>query len=254
MRREAGRRAIAQARDRRREQSRRIGWRYIPGIAVYCLVASALIVYMAWTMGSGAAWFMCGAAVGASLLLLWIVVDSVEATRLEMGGYAEQFTEDELRKLRRAGWRVTSNIPFDNCDVDHVAIGPAGVVVLETKWTSGALFTERGQLTSHGKAALDQVERNAEKIRRVLEQGGYARGVDGCMVVVWGKKVPGCPFRVPGRRGSMIDGDQLGEFLSSKPTRLTPSDIDEAAAALDSWLGPRREHIAAEAKRKLVRS
>ena len=118
MRREAGRRAIAQARARRREQSRRIGWRYIPGIAIYCLVASALIVYMAWTMGSNAAWFMCGAAVGASLLLLWIVVDSVEASRLEMGGYAEQFTEDELRKLRRAGWRVTSNIPFENCDVD----------------------------------------------------------------------------------------------------------------------------------------
>jgi hypothetical protein len=197
---------------------------------------------------------MCGAAVGASLLLLWIVVDSVEASRLEMGGYAEQFTEDELRKLRRAGWRVTSNIPFEGCDVDHVAIGPAGVVVLETKWTSGALFTNHGKLTAHGRAAMKQVEANMEKIRRVLMQGGYDGGVDGCMVVVWGKKVPSCPFRVPDRRASMIDGDQLGDFLMSKPTRLSPSDIDEAAAALDAWLGPRREHIAAEAKRKLARS
>jgi hypothetical protein len=197
---------------------------------------------------------MCGAAVGASLLLLWIVVDSVEASRLEMGGYAEQFTEDELRKLRRAGWRVTSNIPFENCDVDHVAIGPAGLVVLETKWTSGALFTKHGQLTSHGRAALDQVESSREKIRRVLEQEGYAHGVDGCMVVVWGTKVPGCPFRVPDRRASMIDGDQLGTYLTSKPTRLSPTDIGEAAAALDSWLGKRRERIAVEAKRKLVSS
>ena len=52
------------------------------------------------------------------------------------------------------------------------------------------LFTKHGQLTSHGSAALDQVERNMEKIRRVLEQGGYAKGVDGCMVVIWGN---GCP-------------------------------------------------------------
>lgn len=102
MRREAGSRAIAQARARRREQSRKIGWRYIPGVALYCLVASAFIIYMAWAVGSNAAWFICGAAVGASLLFLWIVVDSVEASRLEMGGYAEQFTEDQVRKLRRA--------------------------------------------------------------------------------------------------------------------------------------------------------
>lgn len=128
------------------------------------------------------------------------------------------------------------------------------MVVLETKWTSGAPFTKHGQLTNHGRAALDQVGRNSEKLRRVLDQGGYARGVDGCMVVVWGKKVPGCPFRVPGRRGSMIDGEELGKYLMSKPTRLSPTDIGDAAAALDSWLNPRRERIAAEAKRKLVSS
>jgi hypothetical protein len=122
------------------------------------------------------------------------------------------------------------------------------------KWTSGALFTKHDQLTSHGRAALNQVESNTEKIRRVLEQEGYAQGVDGCMVVVWGKKVPGCPFRVPGRRASIIDGEQLGKYLTSKPTRLSPSEVDEGAAALQSWLGPRRERIAAEAKRKLVSS
>lgn len=254
MRRETGRRALAQARALRRERSRLIGWRYVPFVLVYCLVASALIIYMAWTTGSEAAWFMCGAAVGASLLLIWLAIDSVEASRLEMGGFAEQFTEDELRKLRRAGWHVTSNIPFENCDVDHVAIGPAGVVVLETKWTSGALFSQRDQLTGHGRAALSQVERNTERIRRVLEQEGYTKGVDGCMVVVWGKKVPGCPFRVPGRRGSMIDGKHLGDFLVSKPTRLSPSDVDQAWAALDAWLIRRRAHVAAQAQRKLASS
>jgi hypothetical protein len=250
MRTAAGRRAIAQAREQRREQSRRIGWRFIPGIAVYCFVASLFIVYMAWTMGSGAAWFMCGTAVGASLLFLWIAIDSVEANRLEMGGYAEQFTEDELRKLRRAGWRVESNVPFENCDVDHVAIGPAGVVVLETKWTAGALFTKQGGLSRFGLGALDQVEDSAEKIRWVLKQGGYQDGVDGCMVVVWGKRIQDSPIRPPGRRASVIDGHQLGGYLAAKPRRLAPSDVEAALAALQAWLEPRRERIAAEAKQR----
>ena len=249
MRSKAGRRALGEARRLRAERQRAIGWRYIPGIVIYCVFASVFIVWFAWSVGPNAAWFACGVAVGTSLLIVWITADSVGASRQEMGGFAEQWTEHEIRKLRRSGWRVVSNIPFERCDVDHVAIGPAGVVVLETKWSDGSLFTKRGNLSGFGLRALDQVEENANKIERVLAQCGYSAGVNGCQVVVWGSEVPGEPLRVAGRRGSVIAGDRLGVFLEGKPTRLTAADIEAASAALESWLTPRLATMATNSAR-----
>lgn len=246
MRSEAGRRALGEARRLRAERQRAIGWRYIPGIVIYCLFATVFIVWFAWSVGPSAAWFACGVAVGTSLLIVWITADSVGASRHEIAGYAEQWTEHEIRRLRRSGWRVVSNIPFEKCDVDHVAIGPAGVVVLETKWTDGSLFTKRGSLSGFGVKALDQVEANATKIERVLAQGGYSAGVTGCQVVVWGSKVPGEPLRVAGRRGSVIAGHRLADFLTSKPTRLKQADIEAASDALESWLTPRLAEMASK--------
>lgn len=249
MRNSAGTRALGEARRLRAERQRAIGWRYIPGVAVYCLVASIFILYLAWTMGAEAAWFACGVAVGTSLLLVWITADSLGAARHEIAGYAEQWTENEIRKLRRSGWRIVNNIPFEHCDVDHVAIGPAGVVVLETKWSDGSLFTKRDSLSNFGFKALDQVEDSATKIGRVLAQRGYAAGVDGRLVVVWGTKVPGEPLRIDGRPGAVIAGKRLADFLATKPTRLTNTEIEAATAALESWLTPRLAHAAAASAR-----
>jgi hypothetical protein len=38
---------------------------------------------------------------------------------------------------------VVDNLPFHRFDVDHIAIGPGGIVVLETKWTSDGLTDAR---------------------------------------------------------------------------------------------------------------
>lgn len=242
----AGRRSLAEARRLRIEQRRAFGWRYVPGVLAYCAMSSLFIVWLAWTSGASAAWFGCGLAVGASLLLLWITVDSVAASRYEMAGLAEQWTEEAVRSLRRAGWTVASNIPFEHCDVDHVAFGPAGVVVLETKWTDGALF-RRDRLSQYGMFALDQAESGGDKIGRVLAQSGYSGHVDGCLVVVWGKRVPGGHIRISGRRASVIDGRQLADFLASKPARLSTAEARQASDALNAWLTPRLARIATAA-------
>ena len=236
MRNSAGRRARRGAWTTRRATTATSGWRYIPGVVVYCWTASIFILYLAWTIGAEAAWFTCGLGVGSSLLLVWITADFLAAARHEIAGYAEQWTENEIRKLRRSGWQVVSNIPFEHCDVDHVAIGPAGVVVLETKWTDGSLFTKRGSLSNYGFKALDQVEDGATKIGHVLAQGGYTAGVNGRLVVIWGFRVPGEPLRITGRKGAVIAGKRLADFLATKPTRLSTAEIETATAALESWL------------------
>jgi hypothetical protein len=73
-----------------------------------------------------------------------------------------------LRELRRDGWRLVNNITLTNWgDIDHVLVGPGGVLVVESKWSAnrwpvnghGARFME-GQK----KTAASQVQRNAKDV------------------------------------------------------------------------------------------
>ena len=69
--------------------------------------------------------------------LLWhqVVVESGSSTR-DMGALAEQWTSNDLKLLRRRGWRVINHIVLRHWDIDHVAIGPGGLLVVQTKWSS----------------------------------------------------------------------------------------------------------------------
>jgi hypothetical protein len=53
-----------------------------------------------------------------------------------MGEIAEQWTAQELRKLRRQGWRVVNHLMLRVWDIDHVLVGPGGVYAVETKWSA----------------------------------------------------------------------------------------------------------------------
>ena len=65
--------------------------------------------------------------------LLWhqVVVESGSSTR-DMGALAEQWTSNELRLLRDRGWRVINHVVLRHWDIDHVAVGPGGVLVVQT--------------------------------------------------------------------------------------------------------------------------
>jgi hypothetical protein len=53
-----------------------------------------------------------------------------------MGDTAEQWTAQELRPLSKDGWRLINHFGLTSDDIDHLLIGPGGVFVLETKWSS----------------------------------------------------------------------------------------------------------------------
>jgi hypothetical protein len=54
-----------------------------------------------------------------------------------MGAAAEQWTASELRPLRRLGWRIVNHFSLRaSMDIDHVMVGPGGVVAVETKWSA----------------------------------------------------------------------------------------------------------------------
>jgi hypothetical protein len=94
------------------------------------------------------------------------------AGSIALGGLAEQWTSAALRKLGRRCWRVVDCVEFKDMDVDHVAVGPAGVLVVETKWSGEWTYQGEKLRTPFGDP-IGQARRGASKIRSFL----YSRGI-----------------------------------------------------------------------------
>ncbi len=105
-----------------------------------------------------------------------------------MGLDAEASTADELRKLRRHGWRLANGIKIrEKEDIDHVVVGPAGLLVIESKWSRHRWpLGDRGQafMSAQLSRALTQVLRNRKDVSTQ-----FAKALDGAPVraicVVW---------------------------------------------------------------------
>ena len=244
MGRKAGERLAQQARGLRTERRNLIGWRYIPAALIYCAVCSLFIVYLSWSTTPEITWMFAGFAGGASLLFLWVATDTVSASRLESAGIAEGNTSSEVRKLKRHGWRVVDNIPFEKYDVDHVAIGPGGIILLETKWTSDGLFNNRGQPNQYGDRAMRQVARNVIPINGVLRQNGFDGTVSKAVVVAWGARNTESPYVSVRPDCTIVDGDQLGDLLSDLDHVLSTDQIEAGFAALSRFVSIRLQHMA----------
>lgn len=128
--------------------------------------------------------FSRGLAVGIGIGLmpmLWreFLIGRGIATR-EMGVIAEEWTAAELAKLDSSCWFVLHDLPGPHGNIDHVAIGPNRIHVVETKWTSAA-----GNRT-YLQAAARQAEGNAQTIRTHLTAQGVVDREVLPILIVWG--------------------------------------------------------------------
>jgi hypothetical protein len=81
---------------------------------------------------------------GPWLAVLMVILMSGAASIL-MGLYAEDWTSQNVRSLRRKGWHLVNGLQLrPRRDVDHVVVGPPGVFVIETKWSAEAWPTRAG--------------------------------------------------------------------------------------------------------------
>jgi Nuclease-related domain len=151
---------------------------------------------------------------------------SQETTAWRRGAAGERHTARLLARLDRRGWAILHDlaVPGSRANIDHLAIGPAGVFVLDSKQYSGRLQLDpHGQLW-HGRyplaAMLAAVRFEAEQAAQVLA----APGVEVVPIVAvhgapipWGKLVvDGVPV-VPARR--------LPSMLRSLPAVLGPGRV-----------------------------
>lgn len=129
-----------------------------------------------------------------------------------VGGEAERWTGDLLERLE-PDWRFTHNVEFTigeapysyTMDVDHVGVGPGGVLVIETKYSSEQVDLDAEKLASKVRLAADQASRNANRIRRLLATMPAAPDVS-AVVIYWGFRpiMPKKPIRYLGSRGQTL--------------------------------------------------
>jgi ABC-type multidrug transport system fused ATPase/permease subunit len=226
--------------DRAGRYARRLAWSRVWAFVKSCwkrllvvLVLGVAAVFFTallprWTRG-----FIAGAWLASvAWVLILLVLQSSGTTATMMGGIAEQWTSQELRDLRRRGWRVLSHIMPTFGDIDHIAVGPGGLIVVETKWASHpAALDDRSRV----EAACRQVEENARKVRLALKnrlQGAPVRSV----VVYWGPGVvtkAQLPGPVEEDGVTVLPGPILRRWLGSISD--APSVVVDAVAVDSAW-------------------
>ncbi|MEV8324572.1 nuclease-related domain-containing protein [Kitasatospora sp. NPDC056731] len=164
---------------------------------VACCTATGLI----WP-GYGLAGLLPG-VVGAALFVSMRAGDlgsaSDAARRWEAGARGEEATERILRSLAAKGWTILHDraIPGSAANLDHLAVGPAGQVVLidSKQWSgkNGAAVSRRGgRLVCGGYDRQKSVETLLWEAQRVQEELGVPVTA---VMVVHGAKVAGGSLR-----------------------------------------------------------
>jgi hypothetical protein len=152
------------------------------------------------------------------------------------GGSAEEWTGQELARFGRQ-WKVVHGVPFDSSwrdiegrvDVDHLAIGPYGVLVFETKWTNQHIDLADQDLPGLVITAAKQATGNAGRIQALLARDvGEVPLVP--VVVLWGPNVTAAvakPRDVGGAR--VVRGKDAASWrglIESAPERMEPWKIE----------------------------
>jgi membrane protein implicated in regulation of membrane protease activity len=178
-----------------------------------CSVPALLLTH------GGTRWLALG-AVWASVVWVQLVTFLLwsGAGSLVIGHLAESSTEDVLRRHRRNGWRVAQDATLGRGhEIDHVAIGPGGVIVIETKWRRDV---RDDALSWAARQALQGTREVTTVLRPVLHDAPVIP-----VVVVWGPdSAEHLPRSIDGVR--VVHGPDLSAWLDSfDADRLAPAEV-----------------------------
>ena len=158
-------------------------------------------------------------------------------------------TEDDSSD--RQGWSLINGLYFDlHGDVDHVLVGPDGVFVLESKWTSTPCHLEGSMVSGiAGREPVAQALAGARKIELLLRYGPTRMNVAvRPVVILWG---PGAPTLADGFAevaGVLVfEGRKSRKWLPSLGTsNLAPGVADRAKDVLRDQLHRQVERLASQ--------
>jgi len=166
------------SRERVGRHSRKLAWGQVKSfvrpnwkivlVLLFLPVGGSLL--LSFRMKGAERWIFVG-AFGASgpwlvaiLIILWTGVGNTL-----MGLEGENYTAEVLRKFRIHGWFLVNGIKIKRtADIDHVLIGPAGLLVIESKWSHNPWPTS-GQNKTFMTGALERAISQALRNRMDVE-------------------------------------------------------------------------------------
>jgi Nuclease-related domain len=174
------------------------------------------------------------AGLATAAALAWALRFRISADTLawRRGAAGERRTARVLAPLERYGWAVLHDlaIPGSQANIDHLVIGPGGVVVIDSKQHRGRLRLDRSGLLWHGRHLLSMT------LRKVLWEADQADEVLGiadvqvtAIIAIHGASVPWGRLQVDGV--TIIPARRMPHLLRALPPILGP----ERAA----WLADR---------------
>jgi Holliday junction resolvase len=146
--------------------------------------------------------------------------------RHDRGAAGEEHVGGLLDELSQDGWNVIHDASFGHGNVDHIALGAAGVFTIETKSRQGDVRVR----TIHG-AILRQAQEQRETVERIT--GGRVEPL-----VVFSRAWVDKPLAR--RRGvRVIPARMLLAYLKRHPDSLTPAQVEHAHARIVAALAER---------------
>jgi len=146
---------------------------------------------------------------------------------------ADEWTVQEFRRMARLGWQLVDDVEWNGTTVEHVAVGPAGVLALrsavaQSTWT----LTPSGIEGTSGDPLAPARTAAAAATQRLRAAGLDVRVVP--TVVVWG---PGAPLHINGQEVcdgvAVLVGRQAPEWrVDLRGRNLDAATIDRIVAAL----------------------
>ena len=159
---------------------------------------------------------------------------------------AERRTASAIAALQHSGWRFLHDVHGLDTTYDHIAVGPGGVILLQSMGPDGVVTMQSGEPVVERRTTSDAPPR-LERLRpRALADAATFRdGVQRltgrrlwvqAVVVFWSEFPAGC---VADGRCVFIHGPRLAEWMARRPHQLDPHDADQVYAAVEALAQPR---------------
>jgi len=233
--------ASAHAEHQRRRATERAAWAHRLPWRIGAVLAVGLAAWLLATQVTAHLAPLAGVTVAAGLAWRLRFRPSAATLAWRRGAAEERRTARLLAPLEQHGWAVLHDlaIPRTQANIDHLVIGPGGVVVIDTKQYRGRLWLDPDGLLWHGRHLLMATLR---KLRWAADQADEVLGIADVQVVAimavhganvpWGQLAADGVIVAPARR--------VPDLLQALPAILGPERV--------AWLADRarlRFHAAA---------
>jgi Nuclease-related domain len=218
--------ASAAAEYRRRRAAERARWtRSLSWRVAAVLAAGVTAGLLAAQIASDLAGLL---AVVAAAALGWLLRfrPTADTWAWRRGAAGERRTARLLAPLERRGWAVLHDlaIPGTQANIDHLVIGPGGVLVIDSKHYRGQLRLDRYGMVWHGRHLL------VSALRKVLWQADQADDVLGiadiqvaAIVAIHGASVPWALVQADGV--TIVPARRAPDLLQALPPILGPERV-----------------------------